>query len=199
MAAEKRPYKKKLRAEQEENTRRRITESAVALHGTLGPSRTSMSDVARHAGVRRSTLYRHFRDESALFLACSAHWAAANPLPEIESWTGFDDPDQRLAVALGQMYSFYSRGERMLLNLFRDEQVTPMVTMLFRSFRDYMAAARDALKAGRNTKGPAQRRVSAAIGHALAFTTWYSLVREQGLDADEAVELMSRAVTAAER
>jgi AcrR family transcriptional regulator len=200
MTAEKRRYKKKARAKQEENTRRRITESAVALHGTLGPSRTSMSDVARHAGVRRSTLYRHFRDESALFLACSAHWSAANPLPEIESWSIFDDPDQRLAVALDQMYSFYSRGEQMLLNLFRDEQIIPMVTTLFRPFRDYMAAARDALTAARNIKGPARRRqVSAAIGHALAFTTWYSLVREQGLDADEAVELMSRAVTAAER
>ena len=37
MTDEKRPYKKKRRAELEEQTRLRITESAVELHGTLGP------------------------------------------------------------------------------------------------------------------------------------------------------------------
>src|SRR5207245_936470 len=66
-----RPYRMKLRAELQERTRRRITESALELHGTLGPSRTSMSAVAEHAGVRRSTLYRHFPDEAALFVACT--------------------------------------------------------------------------------------------------------------------------------
>ena len=63
------------RAESQHQTRLRITESAVALHGTVGPSRTSISAVAAHAGVRRSTVYRHFPDEAALFDACTAHWA----------------------------------------------------------------------------------------------------------------------------
>ncbi len=76
----------KRRAELEELTRRRITESAVELHGTLGPSRTSISAVAEHAGVRRSTLYRHFPDEPALFEACTAHWRAANPVPDLARW-----------------------------------------------------------------------------------------------------------------
>src|SRR6476646_8014 len=79
MTDQKRPYRKKRRAELEEATRQRITESAAELHGTLGPSRTSLSAVAEHAGVRRSTLYRHFPDEAALFAACSAHWRASNP------------------------------------------------------------------------------------------------------------------------
>src|SRR4051794_1391044 len=84
MTDEKRAYTKRRRAELEEQTRRRITESAVALHGTIGPSRTSMSAVAERAGVRRSTLYRHYPDEAALFEACSAHWVAANPWPGLE-------------------------------------------------------------------------------------------------------------------
>ena len=50
MTDEKRPYRKQRRAELEEATRRRITESAVALHGTLGPSQTSLSAIAAHAG-----------------------------------------------------------------------------------------------------------------------------------------------------
>jgi AcrR family transcriptional regulator len=56
MTDEKRPYRKRRRAELEQRTRQRITESAVELHGTLGPSRTSLSAIAEHAGVRRSTL-----------------------------------------------------------------------------------------------------------------------------------------------
>ena len=71
MTVQKRPYRKKRRAESEEGTRLRITESAVALHGTLGPSLTSFSAVAEHAGVRRSTLYRHpfahLRDPTTTF------------------------------------------------------------------------------------------------------------------------------------
>src|SRR2546430_9787585 len=82
MPDQKRPYRMKRRAELEEATRQRITESAVELHGTLGPSRTSISAVAERAGVRRSTVYRHFPDEPALFAACSAHWRAANPNPD---------------------------------------------------------------------------------------------------------------------
>src|SRR6478736_3561803 len=82
MSDGKRKYEKKRRAEAEAQTRLRITESDVELHGTLGPARTSMSAVAEHAGVRRSTLYRHFPDEMALFEACTSHWRAANPVPD---------------------------------------------------------------------------------------------------------------------
>ncbi len=51
--------------------------------------------------------------------------------------------------------------------------------------------------AGRRSRGEARRRVLAATGHALAFTTWRSLVREQGLDDTRAAELMRRLVAAA--
>ncbi len=105
MSEQKRKYEKKRRAEAEARTRLRITESAVELHGSLGPARTSMSAVAEHAGVRRSTLYRHFPDERALFGACSAHWAAANPPPDIGAWASIEDPAQRLDTALAQLYA----------------------------------------------------------------------------------------------
>ena len=72
MSDQKRTYRKTRRAELEEETRLRITKSAVALHEELGPAHTSISAVAEHAGVRRSTVYRHFPDDEALFAACSA-------------------------------------------------------------------------------------------------------------------------------
>jgi len=85
MSDQKRAYQKRLRAEQEEETRRRIVESAVALHGSLGPSRTTLSAIAEHAGVQRSTLYRHFADEAQVFGACSELWNQQNPLPDLAS------------------------------------------------------------------------------------------------------------------
>src|SRR3954447_25160120 len=114
MSDRKRPYKMKRRAELEAQTKQRITESAVELHGTLGPARTSMKAVAEHAGVPRSTVYRHFPDEKALFGACSAHWAAEHPPPDITQWARVKDPDERLATALEELYAYYRRAGGML-------------------------------------------------------------------------------------
>jgi AcrR family transcriptional regulator len=194
MADEKRPYRMKRRAELEELTRRRITESAVELHGTLGPARTSISALAEHAGVRRSTVYRHFPDEDALFTACTAHWRAANPLPDVGRWIAIEDPDERLGTALGELYAFYRRTRGMMDNLIRDEATVPLVREHFSGYRDYLAAAHEALMSGRRPRGRARKSVGAAIGHALAFTTWRSLAVEQGLDDRHAAELMRRLV-----
>jgi AcrR family transcriptional regulator len=187
------------RAESQQQTRQRITESAVELHGALGPSRTSMSAVAAHAGVRRSTLYRHFPDEASLFDACTAHWAAANPPPDLGVWASIADADERLSVALGELYAFYGRTELMLENLFRDELTVPIVRERFAVLRGYFAAARDTLVTGRKLRGGAKRRTQAVLGHAIAFSTWKSLVREQGLDDADAVALMRSLVAAAEQ
>ena len=199
MTDQTRPYRKKRRAELEEATRLRITESAVALHGTLGPSRTSLSAIAEHAGVRRSTLYRHFADEAAVFAACTAHWIAANPVPDLATWAAISDPAERLRAALQELYAHYERTERMMGNLVRDEETMPIVRERFGGFHDYIAAARETLMRGRRTRGAARQRVGAAIGHALAFTTWRSLVREQGLDNARAADLMCRLAEAAAR
>jgi AcrR family transcriptional regulator len=186
----------KRRAELEEATRQRITESAMELHGTVGPSRTSVSAVAERAGVRRSTVYRHFPDETALFAACSAHWRAANPPPDLERWATVEDPDERLRIGLQELYAFYRRTERMMDNLVRDEPLVPTVKRTFRNFRGYLASARDTLMAGRRSRGRTRARTQAAIGHAVAFTTWRSLASEQELDDRQAADLMCRLVAA---
>ena len=48
-----RPYRMKLRAERKADTRRRIVAAATHLQRTLGPDRTTISDIARLAGVER--------------------------------------------------------------------------------------------------------------------------------------------------
>jgi AcrR family transcriptional regulator len=198
MTLETRKYEKKRRAELEAETRRRITQTAVELHGTVGPSRTSISAIAEHAGVRRSTVYRHFPDEASLFAACSAHWGEENPPPDLPGWESIADPDERLATALGQLYDFYGRTERMMENLHRDEVTMPLVAQHFSGFRGYLGAARELLLRGRTARGRRRDATRAAIGHALAFGTWRSLVREQDMEDVQAVELMRRLVAAAE-
>jgi AcrR family transcriptional regulator len=197
MANEKRSYRMQRRAELEAGTRLRITESAVALHGTLGPARTSISAIADHAGVRRSTVYRHFPDEAALFAACSSHWLAANPPPDLSRWRAVESADTRLRSALEELYAYYRRTERMRENVLRDEAVMPTVRQTLAGYRAYLATATDGLLRGRRLRGRAAVRVRAAVGHALAFATWRSLAREQGLDDAQAADLMCRFVAAA--
>ncbi len=197
MSDRKRKYEKKHRAEAEAQTRLRITESAVALHGSLGPARTTMSAVAEHAGVRRSTLYRHFPDERALFGACSAHWAEANPPPELARWASLEDPDERLGTALAELYPYYRQTEEMFDKLLRDAPTVPVVDELMGAFRAFLAEATDLLMQGRGLRGKARDRTRAAIGHALAFRAWQDLTREQGLDDRQAAEPTSRLVAVA--
>lgn len=193
----KRQYRMKRRAEQEAETRLRITESAVALHGSLGPARTSVSAVAEHAGVRRSTVYRHFPDERALFGACSAHWAESNPPPDLGRWRAIADPDARLDTALAELYAYYRRAGDMIEKLLRDEAAVPVVGELMGGFHALLTEATEIVMKGRGLRGKARDRTRAAIGHALAFRTWQDLTRVQDLDDEQAAELMSRLVAAA--
>ncbi len=197
MTDQKRPYRLKRRAETELRTRLRITESAVELHGTLGPARTSISAVAERAGVRRSTVYRHFPDEASLFSACTSSWMAAHPFPDIRRWVAIDDPAVRLMDALGELYAQYRRTERMMSNILRDEATMPIVKRMLGGYRDYLTAARDALMSGRRGRGRARQRVLAAIGPALTFGTWRSLTGEQALTDSQAADLMCRLVAVA--
>jgi len=193
----RRPYRKRQRAAQEDATRRRITEAAVDLHGSVGPAKTTVSGVAERAGVQRATVYRHFPDEAALFAACSAHWMAEHPLPEIAAWAAIADPEERLRSGLGEVYAWFERGESMLERTTRDAAVVPALRPAMEGTATWAEAAAEALMRGRRERGARRRRVRAAIGHALSFPTWRSLVREQGLSGEEAVGLIAGLVAAA--
>jgi AcrR family transcriptional regulator len=199
MSDQKRPYRMKRRAELEEVTRRRITESAVELHKELGPARTSIAAIADRAGVRRSTVYRHFPNEEVLLDACSSHWRAANPPPDPRAWEAIDDPAERTESALRDLYAFYTRTEAMYTSLLRDEPLVPTLQRRLRDFHRYLHTTEGTLVAGRRLRGRVLRRTRAAIGHALAFTTWRSLSCEQELSNEEAVNLMSALIESTAR
>lgn len=171
----------------------------MSLHGTVGPARTTIKAVAEEAGVQRSTVYRHFPDEAALFGACSAHWASLHPPPNANGWTAIADPDERLRAALGEIYAWYSSDEQMFVHTRRDAALVPAMAAPVRAGREAMEAMIETLVKGRPERGHRRRRVRGAIRHAAAFGTWYSLAREGGLTDEEAIDLMLAAVSAAGR
>lgn len=197
MSDEKRPYVKQRRAEAEAATRLRITESAVELHGELGPARTSISAIAEHAGVRRSTVYRHFADEAEILRACSAHWASQHPPPDPAIWERLPDPRDRLGAALSSLYAYHRLTAPMISKILRDLELVPELAHTSASYVAYFERVRDQLLRGHRARGKGRTRLRAAIGHAVAFTTWRSLT-EEGLDDDDAARVAAAFVIAVE-
>jgi len=193
MANEKRTYRLKKRADDMAETRRRITEAAVELHGSVGPAHTTISAVAERAGVQRHTVYRHFPTEEDLFAACSSHYAEANPLPDATAWRGIEDPGERLATALGELFAYFERTEEMWTRVYRDLDM-PVLQTTMQPMDAYFEDAVAVLARGRRRR----RAVTAALRHGTRFETWRSLVHEGGLSRAQGVELVSALVTAAD-
>lgn len=185
-----REYELKRRAEQMEDTRRRIVEAAIELHETLGPARTSVSAIAERAGVQRQTYYRHFPDLRSLFIACSGHYMERNPLPDPGAWRAIDDPQERLRTGLGELYAFYAASEPMLANVIRDADTNPLVSEIAAMRLASMADLRDALLEGLQREG-SSAHLPAALDLAMDFNTWRLLARRNGLPQEEAVELVT--------
>jgi AcrR family transcriptional regulator len=192
----KRKYELKKRAEEMAATHLRITEAAIELHGTVGPSRTTMSAVARRAGVERRTLYRHFPTEGDLFAACSSHYFAANPWPDLGSWRAISDPQQRLERALDELYAYYERAEPMLRNVLRDAELVDLARDAVAPMHAYLEEAAEILAVGRPVGGRSRQLLGGALRHALAFSTWRSLTTS-GIGRSDAGKLVAALVEAA--
>lgn len=195
--ATSRRYELKKRAERQQQTRRRIVEAAIELHTVVGPSRTTVSAVAERAGVTRPTVYAHFPDDRALLEACSGHVRETVPPPDSTIWRSISDPRERLEAALHDLYGYYERLEPLLENVQRDAAVMPIVAEMNAYRVRYLAEIRDLLLDDWPVRGAARARLARAIGHALEFSTWQSLVRRQGCRTREAARLMLSLVRAA--
>lgn len=194
----RRRYELKERARRQEETRRRITEAAVELHGTIGPARTTISELARLAGVQRMTVYNHFATDVDLFDACSSHWFLGHPPPDASAWAEIEDPGERIGVALRELYAYFRRNETMLGNVFRDAPLVPALgEIMERKWSPAVEAMVDVLVAGR---APAPAGVDlrrATLRLVLDFGTWRTLA-SSGLDDEDAARLAARFVDLAE-
>jgi AcrR family transcriptional regulator len=191
-----RKYEQKRRAELQQETRRRIAEAALELHGSVGPAKATISAIAEKAGVQRQTFYRHFPDELSLFWACSSLDLSENPPPDPELWAPIIDPEARLRAALAELYAYFRRREQNLANVLRDAEGEAEVNANVREVLKPMAAhwerMREVLRARWEVPdGASEKLLEATIGVALDFQTWRTMVREQRLSDEEAIEVMA--------
>ncbi len=133
-----------------------------------------------------------------MFRACTSHWFARHPAPDPARWTGVADPIDRLRLGLTELYAYFERGEPMLASDRRDRPHLPaLAKVMAEAEAPYGEHVQRVLVAGWAMADEQRAIVLAAIGHATAFPTWQSLVRERGLTNEQAVALMVCLVTCA--
>jgi AcrR family transcriptional regulator len=192
MSTERRRYELRARAESQQATRERIAAAASSLHEEVGVAKTTVADIARRAGVQRVTVYNHFPDLEALLPACTAHWLAEHPLPDLEPAFALAGPTERLRTTLAALYSWYREAAPMQRRMLGERATVPELDA-------WMAQANDALLAAfaeRLSAGFTRAQTRTLIALALDFWTWQRLDRE-GLDDDAAAALMTHAAACA--
>jgi len=185
------------RADHVDRTRRRITEAAVRLHTSVGPSATTMAAVAEEAGVTRLTLYRHFPTKDELFGACMSHWRALHPPPDPDAWRRLGTIEARLERAVTELYRWFSANHDDLYPIYRDIAFTPEATLRVRQANTDVIV--DAVIGDATGSAASERRLRAALGHVVSFWTWQSLVVDQGLSVRDATSMAIGFVAVATR
>ena len=192
-------YELKKRAERQEETRLRIARATLELHESVGPALTTRSAIAERAGVTRPTVYSHFPNDLSLGKACSSLELSDNPLPDPGPWQQIADPERRMRVALGELYSYFRSGERLWANVLRDQELLyangdPEALAADAEIMEPIVLHWDRMKetiaAGWGPSEGIPRLVLGAIGFALDFRAWRAMVRTQGMSDEQAIELM---------
>lgn len=186
-----RKYELRRRADAMIATRRRITDAAIELHRKVGPARTTIADIAALAGVQRHTVYRYFPTEAELLQACSTEYWSRHPWPDITAWQSVASPRERVDVALNDLYNFYGAVEPILANTLRDSDQSAEIRRVIEPFSGYLDAVTEALTTDYSPTTTDCPLLKVAVRHAIALSTWQSLVRTNGLDVTAAAGLMS--------
>jgi AcrR family transcriptional regulator len=188
-------YKLKKRAQSQEETRLRIVRATLHLHETVGSTAATISAIAEKAGVSRPTIYSHFPDGLiSLGRACSSLELSENPLPDLQRWAQIADPEERLRSALAELYAYFRRREGLWTNIVRDAKLVDMseelapITAHWERMKETLASGWQA------SDGASRPLLVGAIGLALDFNTWRTMVRQQGFTDEQAVELMTSTV-----
>ena len=171
----KRKYNKKLRAEQQDETRERIVEATVKLHEELGPAKTSIKAIAEAAGVQRLTVYRHFPDDVSLFQACTSHYLALHPPPNMADWAEIDNASERSYTVLLAFYRYYSQTQKMWNVAYRDVDDVEALKEPMGQFESYLDMVNDDLVNTWEQSDNIKKQLQTTLRHALRFTTWQSM------------------------
>ncbi len=180
-----RPYRQSRRAEAAAETRRRIVEATVELHRTVGPRHTTVTEVARRAGVERLTVYNHFPEEADMVRACQGHWLGLHPPPDRARWAETADPETRLREALSALYGWFEETEEMTSRVVRDAPDLPSFAFIVKGWQEHNQRTVAILSEGRVLTS----RLEAALRTVTGFQTWQTMCRQAGLTREAAVGL----------
>jgi AcrR family transcriptional regulator len=133
-------------------------------------------------------VYRHFPDEGALFAACSGHYFAQHPFPDIERWRRIPVPRDRLREGLVESYAWHGENGKMISMALAEARDLPIMAPYHR----FWDSAAEALTEAWRPRGRRRSSLKAAIALALSFETHRTLTRDQRLTDGQAIELMLR-------
>jgi hypothetical protein len=135
-------------------------------------------------------------------LACSGLFLERDPMPDADALRAIADSEERLRRGLTEIYAWFEGGEDLRAHVIRDVEVGDEVSQKVFDLRigPRIEALRDALAAGvLSGRGHARARTAAALDLAMDFKAWQTLTQRGGLNREQAVELMLRAIRCAGR
>jgi AcrR family transcriptional regulator len=186
-----RKYDMTRRASAVAQTRRRIVDATLELHGEQGIAATSWDDIAARAGVGVGTVYRHFPSLDELIPACGEITRQVVALPDPQGvaslFDGLDAPVDRIERLVREAFAIYERGAPQLRAIRSEPDVHPNVAEAGEEVEAALAALIDAAVAPFGIT-PADRATVRAM---IDLGTWQAL-RDQGLGPAEAVDAVSR-------
>ena len=189
-----------MRAERQQATRQRIVAATSALHEEVGPAKTTVTEIARRAGVQRLTVYNNFPELEDLLGACQRHFLAAHPPPTLLPDATAVITVSGLEYALARLYAWYRANEAMERNVHRDRAVVRQLDELMRQNADptYDKAAK-AFARGLTAQPKRREAAERLIRVAMEFRTWEVLAARGAGDAAIAELLASAAGCAVAR
>ena len=191
-----REYKMRKRAEASRKTRERILQAAIQLHDAQGVAPTTLSDIAKRAGLGQATLYRHFPTLGDLVHACGAHvWQEmCPPTPDTATAAleGLACLGERLEKLVKEIDAFYRRGALRLGLAGRDRELIPELEYFLRAVEAGVEAyVKEALAPSK-----ASNRTSEVIAALLSFPVW-SRFMQLDLSEHESRQLTLRMIQCA--
>jgi len=171
-------------------TRKRIVEATLALHGEQGIAATSWDDIAARAGVGVGTVYRHFPSLDELIPACGEIAMQVIAVPDPSLFAQTSTPGERLEQLVRETFAIYERGAPQLRAIRRESQVHPRVAADRAAFERSLSALVDAALEPLEATQP-DRAVARAL---VDLNTWEAL-RDQGLTSAQAVAAISDMLT----
>jgi AcrR family transcriptional regulator len=105
----RRPYQLKQRAENAEETRRRIIDATFLLHVENGIAATTMKQIAERAGVGIGTVYHHFPVLEDTVAACAHHVEQSMPMPTEAVFSGIAPMKDRVLRLASALFGYFDR------------------------------------------------------------------------------------------